>query len=120
MDRMDLYVEIKKLKTDELLKYNEGETSEVIKGRVERARKNQRIRSGSGKLNSGMTQEEIKKYCTLDDESLSLLMRAIENMGLSARAYDKTLKIARTIADLENKKFIERGHILEALSYRKK
>jgi magnesium chelatase family protein len=120
MDRMDLYVEIKKLKTEELLKYNEGETSEVIKKRVEKARKNQRIRVGSGKLNSNMTQKDIKKYCILDDESLNLLKVAIENMGLSARAYDKTLKIARTIADLEGKKMIERGHILEALSYRKK
>ncbi len=120
VDRMDLYVEVKKLKTEELLNYGEGESSETIRSRVEAARENQRIRMGDGKLNSNMTQKEIKKYCKLDEESLKLLKGAIESLGLSARGYDKTLKVARTIADLENREYIDKGDILEALSYRKK
>ncbi len=120
IDRMDLYVEVKKLKTEELLKYDDGETSEMIKKRVEMAREKQRNRIGDGKLNSNMGQRDIKKYCELDSESLKLLKGAIESLGLSARTYDKTLKVARTIADLEGKEFIGKGHILEALSYRKK
>uniref|UniRef100_UPI003562AA6D magnesium chelatase subunit ChlI family protein n=1 Tax=Ilyobacter sp. TaxID=3100343 RepID=UPI003562AA6D len=120
IDRMDLYVEVKKLKTKELLNYGEGESSETIRKRVETARERQGKRMEEGKLNSNMTQKDIKKYCKLDSESLKILKGAIESLGLSARSYDKTLKVARTIADLENRDAINKGDVLEALSYRKK
>ena len=64
--------------------------------------------------------EEIKNHCVIDSLTAKLLEGAIETLGLSARAYDKTLKLARTIADLAGEEFIDKGHVLEALSYRKK
>lgn len=120
VDMMDLYVEVKKLKTEELLEYGEGEPSESIRKRVESAREKQGSRMGEGNLNSNMTQKDIKKYCRLDSESIKLLKGAIESLGMSARSYDKTLKVARTIADLEDRELINKSDILEALSYRKK
>ncbi|WP_319370134.1 YifB family Mg chelatase-like AAA ATPase [uncultured Ilyobacter sp.] len=120
VDRMDLYVEVKKLKTEELLNYGDGETSEIIRNRVESARERQYTRMGEGRLNSNMTQKDIKKYCKLDGDGMKILKGAVESLGLSARGYDKALKVARTIADLENRENINKSDILEALSYRKK
>jgi len=119
LDRMDLYIEVRRLEKRELMTYGDGERSEDIKIRVQRARGMQKVRFGSGKLNSRMTQKEIREYCILDDEGRGLLEDAIERLRLSARSYDKILKVARTIADLEGVNYIERKHLLEALSFRK-
>lgn len=67
-----------------------------------------------------MTQKEIKKYCKLSQQCLEIIENVIEKLGISARSYDKILKVARTIADLENNKVIEKHHLFEAISYRKK
>ncbi len=119
LDRMDLYIEVKRLGREELMTYGAGERSADIRKRVEEARRVQRMRFEGRKLNSRMNQREIKRYCTLDVEGRKLIEGAVEQLALSARAYDKILKVARTIADLEGSKGIERKHLLEALSFRK-
>ncbi len=120
IDRMDLYIEIKRLNKDELTSYGKGEPSKTIKNRVEIARKIQKMRYNSSRLNSIMNQKQIRKYCILDEESSLMIKGAIEKLGLSARSYDKVLKVARTIADLEESHFIMKKHLLEALSFRRK
>jgi magnesium chelatase family protein len=120
LDRMDLYLEIKKLSREELVSSQEGESSIEIRERVEKTRKIQRQRFKNSKVNGNMTPKEIKKYCKLDDRSKKVLIDSIDIFGLSGRSYDKVLKVGRTIADLEKSKNIELPHIMEALSYRKK
>ncbi len=119
LDRMDLYIEVKRLEREELMTYGAGEKSADIRKRVEDARRIQRARFGGRKLNSRMGQRDIKKYCKLDSEGKKLIEGAVDKLALSARAYDKILKVARTIADLEGCQNIERQHLLEALSFRK-
>ncbi|UUV18793.1 YifB family Mg chelatase-like AAA ATPase [Fusobacteria bacterium ZRK30] len=120
LDRIDLYLEIKKLSRSELSSCNEGESSIEIRERVEKARKIQWERFGNSKINGNMTPKEIKIYCKLDDKSKKILIDSIDVFGLSGRSYDKVLKVGRTIADLEGSENIELSHIMEALSYRKK
>lgn len=119
LDRMDLYIDIKRLGHDELLDYTPSEKSEAIRKRVELARELQRKRFGKNKTNSQMIQEDIKKYCHLNKEEKDLMKRAAERMAFSARSFDKILKVSRTIADLEGEEQIKKEHILEALSFRK-
>lgn len=119
LDRMDLYVEVKRLSKDELMTYGQGEGSSDIRKRVERSRDVQRSRFLSRKLNSRMSQKDIRKYCKLNEETKVLIEGAVEQLGLSARSYDKLLKVARTIADLEVSENIEKRHLLEALSFRR-
>mgnify|MGYP001333931380 CR=1 FL=1 len=120
LDRIDLYLEIKKLSREELTSTQDEESSTKIKERVEKVRKIQWKRFKSSKVNGNMNSKDIKKYCKLDDKSKKILMDSIDIFGLSGRSYDKVLKVARTIADLEESKNIELSHIMEALSYRKK
>jgi len=120
LDRIDLYLEIKKLSREELTSTQEEESSTKIKERVEKVRKIQWKRFKSSKVNGNMNSKDIKKYCKLDDKSKKILMDSIDIFGLSGRSYDKVLKVGRTIADLEGSKNIELPHIMEALSYRKK
>jgi len=120
LDRIDLYLEIKKLSREELASYEEGESSLEIRKRVEKARKIQWERFGNSKINGNMTPKEIKTYCKLDDKSKKILIDSIDVFGLSGRSYDKVLKVGRTIADLSGSENIELSHIMEALSYRKK
>ena len=120
LDRMDLYVELKKLSYREILNMNNGESSAEIKKRVLKARKIQYLRYRSIKLNKDMKKKDMEKYCRLDDEMLEFLIPAIEKFELSARAYDKILKVARTIADLDEAEDIQIRHLSEALNYRKK
>ena len=119
LDRMDMYIEIKKIPEEKLFQFEEGESSAEIRKRVERARAVQKERYGGVRTNSSMTQAEIKKYCKLGLESEELLKSAARNLGLSGRGFDKILKVARTIADIENSKNIEQEHLIEALGYRK-
>lgn len=120
LDRIDLYLEIKKLSSEELASCEEGESSIKIRERVEKVRKIQWERFGNSKVNGNMTPKEIKTYCRLDDTSKKILIDSIDVFGLSGRSYDKVLKVGRTIADLEGSENIELSHIMEALSYRKK
>lgn len=119
LDRMDLYIEIKRLTEDELLNHIPSESSKEIRNRVEKSRLIQRERFGKTKTNSQMSQKELKEYCVLGMEEKELIKRASERMGLSARSFDKILKVSRTIADLEEAEKIDKVHILEALSFRK-
>ncbi|MGL6169845.1 MAG: YifB family Mg chelatase-like AAA ATPase [Fusobacteriaceae bacterium] len=120
LDRIDLYVEIKKLKENELLNDSIGESSKDIKKRVESARKIQYLRFQKEYLNCDMNGDEMKKYCGLSKENKDFMKIVIKNFSLSARSFDKILKISRTIADLNNSKYIEKNHLLEAVSYRKR
>src|SRR5665811_1128232 len=88
--------------------------------RVETARKTQRERYDEDSMfcNAQMNKRQIKKYCNIDDNAKNLLYKAIEKLNLSARAYDRILKVARTIADLEQSREIEISHISEAIQYR--
>ena len=119
LDRMDLYIEIKRLNHEELLDYSFSEKSEDIRKRVELSREIQRKRFGKNKINSQMSQGDIKIHCVLAKEEKELIKRAAEKMAFSARSFDKILKVSRTIADLEGEKDIKKEHILEALSFRK-
>ena len=120
MDRIDIHIEVPALKYDELSQKKDAEKSETIRDRVIRARKvqNERYRGRKIYCNSAITQKDLKKYCSLDDASNSILKRAIDTLSLSARAYNRILKVARTIADLSGKENISAEHIAEAVQYR--
>lgn len=120
LDRIDLHVEVKPVKYEKLNSEIKPETSEKIKKRVNNARRIQYIRyEGTGIYsNAELTPQMIEKYCQIDEQSKKILEQAFRKLGLSARAYSRILKVARTIADLESKENIERQHILEAIQYR--
>jgi len=124
LDRIDIHIEVPSLRYDELAKKEPGEPSERIRERVNRARKVQLERFKGLKrkrrifCNAQMESRDIKKFCAISQESEVLLRTAMEKFGLSARAYDKILKVARTIADLEGMEGIEPSHISEAIQYR--
>ena len=120
LDRIDLVIQMKRLSEEELVNDKKEESSADIRKRVIKARKIQTKRYGETKTNSKMSQEELKKYCIIKEEDKRFLISALENLQISARVYDKILKIARTIADLEGKEDIERKHLLEAISFKKR
>ncbi len=120
LDRVDLYVEMRRLKKEEILENSECEASAAVKERVIEARRIQKDRFKDGRLNSRMGRKEILKYCKLDNETSKMLSEAIDTLKLSVRAYDKILKVSRTIADLEGTENIQCEHLLEALNYRKR
>lgn len=119
LDRLDLHVEVPPVSFDKL--HGEtGESSAAIRERVNRARAVQQKRyAGSGiACNARLTPAMLREHCALDSASASLLRAAYENMGLSARAYDRILKVSRTIADLDGSTSISPVHIAEAVQYR--
>lgn len=122
MDRIDIQVEVPALKIDEITanKNTVYETSESIKQRVTKARRIQyeRFKDKNIYCNAQMGPREIKKYCILEEKAETMLKNAIEKLGFSARAYDRILKVSRTIADLENSGTISASHIAEAIKYR--
>ena len=120
MDRIDLHVEVPAVKYRDLTGETSGEDSESIKVRVNRARGVQRERFTGKRIysNAQMTPRYLKKYCQIGENSKKLLEQAIDKLGLSARAYTRILKIARTIADLEGVESIATHHISEAIQYR--
>lgn len=120
LDRIDLHVEMRRLSEDELLNSPIGEKSIDIQYRVNKARKIQEKRNKDKQLNAYMGQKDMKKYCEINDEDKVYFKKAIEMLEISARGYDKILKVARTIADLEGCEFIKREHLLEAISFRRK
>lgn len=122
LDRIDLHVEVPRVEFDKLSSDVAEEDSEKIKERVERARiiQKNRFREEKYITNSEMSSEATKRFCVLNKESIELLRGAVDKMFLSARAYFRVLKLARTIADLEGQHDILSSHIAEALQYRPK
>lgn len=120
LDRIDIQIEVTPVKYKNLNSSSKEESSFEIKKRVNFARKIQQNRYKQDKIysNSQLTPKLIEKYCALDLESQKLLETAFKKLDLSARAYSRILKVARTIADLENKENIELSHIAEAIQYR--
>ncbi len=120
LDRIDIHIEVTPVKYDKLDSEENAETSEIIRERVNNARKIQyeRYKKYNIYSNSELTPKLIEKYCKLDDNSKQLLQNSFEKLGLSARAYGRILKVARTIADLDEKENIEITHIAEAIQYR--
>lgn len=120
LDRIDLHIEINPVKYDDLENASPSEKSDDIKNRVNQARNIQRQRfSGEGIYsNAQMNSKHIAKFCVLGEKEKLLLKNAFERLGLSARAYDRILKVSRTIADLDNSENITSSHIAEAIQYR--
>jgi len=120
LDRIDIHIEVPRINCREVMEKDTLENSFIIRERVEIARKIQRERYGEDNMfcNAQMTKKQIKKYCNIDDNAKNLLYKAIEKLNLSARAYDRILKVARTIADLEQSREIQIAHISEAIQYR--
>ncbi len=128
LDRIDIHIEVPALKVQEIIVSSEdpatkreSEPSEKIRERVIKAREIQQCRYNRERniyANAHLTPKLIKKYCPIDREGENLLKNAIERLGLSARAYDRILKVARTIADLEGKNDIQPEHLAEAIQYR--
>ncbi len=120
LNRIDIQIEVSPVKYEDLKNDNKEETSYEIKNRIINAREIQKKRYDKlGILtNSELNGKHISKYCKINSESESLLKDAFEKLGLSVRAYNKVLKVARTIADLENSENIETVHVAEAIQYR--
>ena len=134
LDRIDIHVEVPRVDYEKLSGDRMGESSETIRRRVQATRDIQRERFGvrslltSGKqnphsdivCNADMHLAEIRKFCKLQDEGQSLMRSAMNQLNLSARAYHRILKLARTIADLAGSEEIRSSHLAEALQYRPK
>lgn len=121
LDRIDLHVEVTPVPFKDLSLQASGETSAQIRERVVKAREIQQKRfeqSPSIHCNAQMTSSKIRTYCVLDEASMTLLKKAMEKLGLSARAYDRILKVSRTIADLAGEEDIKAAHVAEAITYR--
>ena len=120
LDRIDIHIEVQKVEFEQLSDKRKGESSSEIRERVLNARKIQTERYADLDINynAQMGPKEIEKYCGLNDVSLNLIKSAMEKLNLSARAYDRILKVARTIADLDNSENIAPPHIAEAIQYR--
>lgn len=120
LDRIDLHIEAGALAYDSLTSVEKGESSAEIRARVNNARRIQQDRYAGTPItcNARLTPSAMKEFCTLSDAAQNILRAAFDTLGLSARAYDRILKVARTIADLDYSTNIERHHISEAIGYR--
>lgn len=120
LDRIDLHVEVPPVDYNDLSGKGQEETSAEIKLRVNKARQIQaeRYKNDGITCNARLTPSLIRKYCILTDDASQYLALAFERLGMSARAYDRILKVARTIADLDACEIIEKRHIFSAISFR--
>ncbi|MBD2099401.1 YifB family Mg chelatase-like AAA ATPase [Leptolyngbya sp. FACHB-261] len=121
MDRIDLQVQVSRLKPEEITSQCEGEPSQSVRVRVQQARDRQQTRfevEPGLRCNSQMQTRHLRQFCTIDDTSRTLLEAAIRRLGLSARATDRVLKVSRTIADLAGDEILKAHHLAEAIQYR--
>ena len=121
MDRIDLQVVVGRLKPEEVTRQPEGEDSQTVRDRVEAARHRAQVRFSSEpnlQCNADMESRHIRQWCAFDDATRSLIEGAVRKLGLSARATDRILKVARTIADLSASEKIQTQHVAEAIQYR--
>jgi magnesium chelatase family protein len=121
MDRIDLHVEVVPVAFKDLSERRNGEESHLIRERVMLARKIQENRFAEHPqihANAQMSSKMLNQYCDIDDTGRALLKNAMERLSLSARAYDRILKVSRTIADLEQSEHIKTEHLAEAINYR--
>jgi len=120
LDRIDIHVEVPAAEFKELSSKEQGTSSETIRQQVISARKMQaaRFTGTSIMYNAQMSSQQIRKFCALDDESINLLKVSVNDLGLSARAHDKVLRMSRTIADLDSADEIALPHLAEAINYR--
>ena len=120
LDRIDIQIEVTPVKYQKLENEGETEKSETIKERVDKARKIQvkRYKDYGIYSNAELTPKLTQIHCKLNEKSKKIMQNAFERLGLSARAYERILKVARTIADLDGKENIEAAHIAEAIQYR--
>ncbi|MDR2812969.1 MAG: YifB family Mg chelatase-like AAA ATPase [Puniceicoccales bacterium] len=119
LDRIDLHIDVRPIDTSELRQQQSMEDSAAIRERIIRVREIQKQRKQVNNFtNAKMNQEDLKKYCSLSETCELLLTSAIDTLALSARAHDRILKVARTIADLESTENISENHLLEAIHYR--
>ena len=122
LDRIDIHIEVPRIKYEKLADEKVAEESAKVRARVQAARDRQleRFKGKKIKTNAGMSAKNIKEYCKLEDSAEKLIAHAVDSMKLSARVYHRLLKLARTIADLEKSEIIKQNHIAEALQYRPK
>lgn len=125
LDRIDIHIEVPSVDYEKLSSERLGETSEIIRKRVQAARdiQNKRFANEESKdivCNADMRVGEVRQFCQLQDESKSLMRAAMTQLNLSARGYHRVLKLARTIADLAGSEEIQSVHLAEALQYRPK
>ena len=120
LDRIDIQIEVPALRYQDLASKDAGESSNVIRQRVNAARGIQLKRFEKTKIhaNAQMGTRDIKRYCVVKDDAEKLMETAINKLGLSARAYSRVLKVGRTIADLAGSEEIQSAHIAEAIQYR--
>ncbi len=120
LDRIDLHIEVPPVPFDDLSKPGDGTGSATMRDQVYKAREIQlkRFGKGAGRLNGRMTSRQIRTHCKLDAEGQATLKDAMEALGLSARAHDRILRVARTVADLADSEKITQDHVAEAIGYR--
>ena len=120
LDRIDIHIDAPALSLSELRSEQTGETSAALRSRTEAARTRQQERFAGTRTvaNARMTHAQIRRHCAIEPALGDLLQQAMEQLSLSARAYDRILKVARTIADLALAERIEAPHLLEAIRYR--